>query len=223
MGPNGSGKTTLLNMLVNGASGINLASGVKLGYFSQELDILNEEQTIFENVMETSAYPESFVRLILARLLFRGDAIHKPVSLLSGGERVKCGFGKVFLQDVNVIILDEPTNYLDLDSMEALSQVLQEYPGTLLFVSHDRRFIDQVATDLLIIENCRIKNFQGNYTEYVRWKGAKNNSPSKLMVLETRLADVLGRLSVPSPDDDLEILDTEYRELVREIREIKNS
>lgn len=223
IGPNGSGKTTLLNMLVNGASGVKTASGVKLGYFSQELEILDEEQTILENVMETSIYPESFARLILARLLFRGDAIYKPVSLLSGGERVKCGFGKVFLQDVNVLILDEPTNYLDLDSMEALGQVLEEYPGTVLFVSHDRRFIDQVATDLLIIENYTITSFKGNYTEYEGWKEGQSSTSSKLMVLENRLADVLGRLSVPGPDDNLELLDQEFKELVREIGEIKNS
>lgn len=222
IGANGTGKTTLLNMVVQGAPGIHLAGGVKLGYFSQNLDVLNEDQTILENVTETAAYPSELVRAILARLLFRGDDVHKPVRVLSGGERVKCALAKVFLQDVNFLVLDEPTNYLDIDSMEALASVLQAYAGTVLFVSHDRRFISQVATSVLAVEGRQIVSFTGSYVEYQARKSAKRGLAENLLVLENRLAEISGRLAMPGPNDDPAALEREFMELAAQIRRLKS-
>ncbi|MFY9436000.1 MAG: ATP-binding cassette domain-containing protein, partial [Limnochordia bacterium] len=110
IGPNGCGKSTLLKMIVAGAPGIRLAKGARIGYFSQALDILDENLSILDNVMATSIYDQTTVRVILARLLFKRDDVHKPVAALSGGERVRAAFAKILAQDFNFLILDEPTN-----------------------------------------------------------------------------------------------------------------
>ena len=115
LGPNGCGKSTLLKMILDNEDGIKIAQGAKIGYFSQDMDILKQDLSIIENVMESSIYPESFARLFLARLLFKGDSIYKKVNTLSGGERVKVSFAKILLGDFNLLILDEPTNYLDIN------------------------------------------------------------------------------------------------------------
>src|SRR5699024_10210741 len=114
----------------------------------QNLDILNTQETILENVMATSIQDETTVRTVLARLHFQRDAVFKHVDVLSGGERVKVAFAKLFVSDSNMLILDEPTNFLDITAVEALEQLLTEYDGTLLFVTHDRQFMENIATRL---------------------------------------------------------------------------
>ena len=222
IGPNGSGKTTLLTMIVEGAPGIELAGSVKLGYFSQTLDILDEDKTVLENVEETAVYPRQLVRLVLGRLLFRGDDVNKQVSLLSGGERGKCAFAKICLQDINFLVLDEPTNYLDIDSMEALAGVLKDYGGTVLFVSHDRKFISQVANRILSVEDRKIVSFAGSYAEFqARQKAVEQPVEETLLILENRLADLTSRLSMPGPNDDIEELDRQFKEVAAKLRKIK--
>ena len=132
IGPNGSGKSTLIKMIIVGDEAIKTAQGVKIGYFSQEMDILRKDLSIIENVMEGSIYPENFARLLLARLLFKGESIYKKIDVLSGGERVKVSFAKILLADINILILDEPTNYLDINSLEVVEEALSEYDRTLL-------------------------------------------------------------------------------------------
>ncbi len=166
IGPNGSGKTTLIKMILNGENGICLASSARVGYFSQSLEILDPDLTIIENIMNTSEYHENFVRLLLARLLFKRDDIYKKVSVLSGGERVKTAFAKIFARSNNILIFDEPTNYLDMQSQEALEEVLKEYEGTLIFASHDRKFISNIADSLIIIDEFQLKFFNGTYADY---------------------------------------------------------
>ena len=128
---------------------------------------------------------------------------------------------KVFLADVNFLILDEPTNYLDIDSIEALGSV-QDYAGTVLFVSHDRRFIRQVANRILAVEDQYIVDFAGTYDEYQSRRRSADRSNDKLLVLQNRLAEITGRLAVPGPEDDMELLDQQFRELVEEIRRLKS-
>lgn len=216
IGDNGSGKTTLLKMLVNQHPEIRLAGGAKLGYFAQDLD-LPLEKNVLDYVMEASLAQESQARLILARLLFKQDDVYKSIKVLSGGERVRLALAKIILQDSNLLILDEPTNYLDLTTQEVLAKVLAEYPGTILFVSHARHFINRVAHRLLIIENQQLLTFEGNYQAYQESKIAQNNSHD-LLILKHRLAEVTNRLAVPGPEDDIEQLDREFKELVSLIR-----
>ncbi|NLY43138.1 MAG: ABC-F type ribosomal protection protein [Clostridiaceae bacterium] len=227
IGPNGCGKSTLIKMIVEGDDAIRVAKGAKIGYFSQEMDILKKDASIIENVMESSIYPESFARLLLARLLFRGDSIYKKVDVLSGGERVKVSFAKILLCDINLLILDEPTNYMDINSLEVIEETLREYDRTLLFVSHDRKFVDAIANQIAVIENKKIKMYVGTFTEYL---SERNNYLSKnkeeiqkqIIILNNRLSEVIGRLSVPSKHDDREALDREYHEILNELRKLKD-
>jgi len=227
IGPNGCGKTTLLKMILNQEPPIKIAPNVKIGYFSQELSILEEDKSILDNVMAESVYMESFVRILLSRLLFKGDSVHKKVRVLSGGERVKASFAKIICSDFNLLILDEPTNYLDLNSLEVVEEVLREYEHTLLFVSHDRRFINSVANQIMIIEDHKLKTFKSNYEEYMAGRTEvrdrkKEQIEEEILLLETRLTEVISKISMPSKKDDPELLDAEYHEILKQIRRLKN-
>ncbi len=227
IGPNGCGKTTLLKMIVNQEPPIKIAPNVKIGYFSQELSILEEDKSILDNVMAESVYEESVVRILLARLLFKGDSVHKKIRVLSGGERVKASFAKIICSDFNLLILDEPTNYLDLNSLEAVEEVLRAYEHTLLFVSHDRRFINAVANQIVIIEDHKLKTFKGSYEEYMAVRSEasdrkKEQIEEEILLLETRLTEVISKISMPSQKDDPELLEAEYREILGQIRRLKN-
>ncbi|NLX62291.1 MAG: ABC-F type ribosomal protection protein, partial [Tissierellia bacterium] len=226
IGPNGSGKTTLLRMIMNRDEGIYISEKAKIGYFSQDLNILDESKTILENIMETSIYDEQTVRTILARFLFKRDDVYKKVSVLSGGERVKVSLVKILMSDFNILILDEPTNYLDIYSIEALEEALMAYEGTVLFVSHDRRFIEKIADRIIYIEDNRIKNFNGTWEEYESRKTKVLNEDKKelqerIAILEYRMSEILGKLCMPSKDDDIEALDREYNDILQELKAIK--
>jgi len=226
IGPNGCGKTTLIKMIVNQEDCIKIAPAAKIGYFSQDMNILDEKLTIIENVMENSIYSESFARTLLARLLFKREEVFKRVNVLSGGERVKVSFAKILLEDINLLILDEPTNYLDIKSIEVIEEALKNYDRTILFVSHDRRFISSVADHIMTIENNRIYIFRGSYEEYLekRNQTLRNGTEDKekqIFVLQHRLAEVIGRLSMPSKQDDPEAFDKEYQEILSEMKRLK--
>lgn len=227
MGDNGCGKTTLINMILSGEEKIKVSKALDIGYFSQDLSILDKNKTVLYNVMETSAYNEAFARLILSRLLFKREDIYKEVSVLSGGERVKLSFAKMILTGSNALILDEPTNYLDLYSIEALEEVLKDYNGTVLFVSHDRKFIKKVATDIFTIKNHNINTFTGNYDEYLKFinkpKDANVDAKNEKMILENKLSEIVGRLSMPGKNDDIQELDAEYKRVLQSLREAKQS
>lgn len=227
IGPNGCGKSTLIKMIMENDKSIKVAKGAKIGYFSQDMSILNEELTIIENVMESSMYDETFARILLARLLFKKEDIDKKISVLSGGERVKVSFAKMMLQDINLLILDEPTNYMDINSLEVVENVLKDYGNTILFVSHDRRLIDSVADNIMTIENHKIKIFKGSYKEYLDKKNKsidndKEEIQKQILILQNRLSEVIGRLSMPSKKDDIEALDKEYYEILDKLKRLKS-
>ncbi|WP_080518261.1 ribosomal protection-like ABC-F family protein [Desulfitobacterium hafniense] len=226
MGPNGCGKSTLLKMIINREDSIRVAPSARIGYFSQDLSILDEETSILANVMEESIHEESFVRQLLARLLFKGDAVYKKVNVLSGGERVKASFAKILCQDFNLLILDEPTNYLDINSLEVIEDALQNYERSLLFVSHDRRFISSVANQIMTIENHRIKMFKGGYEDYWAQQNkeggkAKEEIEKEIFILQNRLSEVIGRISMPAKKDNVEELDKEYYAILTEVKRLK--
>lgn len=196
VGDNGTGKSTLIKMILNGESGVRLANGAKIGYFSQELDILDNNLSVLENVMKGSIYAESFVRTLLARLLFKEQDVFKKVRSLSGGERVKASFARIFAKDVNLIILDEPTNYLDINSEEALEKVLKEYEGTVLFVSHDRKFIDEVADRIILLENRTAHIYEGNYSQYLEWEAERSRNKGDPEEQQRKMVEELRELSL---------------------------
>lgn len=141
-----SGEDTSWNL---SAGTISVVPKAKIGIFEQNLSTIDYSKTVLENVIDVSIQQEAVARTILARLLFFENDMKKPASVLSGGERIKLAFAKLFVSRVNLLILDEPTNYLDIPSIEALEEMFSEYEGTLVFVSHDEAFIHSVATDVL--------------------------------------------------------------------------
>ena len=221
VGPNGCGKTTLLKMIMTGNASIQVAAKARIGYFAQGMDDLDLERSILENVMSTSCWEEEQVRLILARLLFCREDVFKPVSIMSGGERTRVSLAKLLVGEANVLFLDEPTNYLDLPSLEALEEVLSEYQGTLLFASHDRQFVDKVATHLLLFEMGKLHCFAGNYSRYLA--GTKEETPNEdketQMILKHRRSEILSRLSVTKDKTEMEKLEQEYRKLSIQAKE----
>ncbi|HYF75285.1 MAG TPA: ABC-F type ribosomal protection protein [Candidatus Nitrosocosmicus sp.] len=228
VGGNGTGKSTLLKLIMGGSDEIKLANGVKSGYFSQGTEILEDELSILENVMKDSVRPEHVARTMLARLLFLRDDVYKKARQLSGGERVRTCFAKIFCSDANVIILDEPTNYLDIYSMEAVENALKLYEGTLFFVSHDRKLISSVADRIIMIEDCKLNTFEGTYAEYAEFnKRAMTNDvldkQKQRLILETKLSEILSRLSMPGKGDDVAQLDMEYKKLLEEIKRLRES
>lgn len=175
IGNNGTGKTTMLKIL-NGlldadAGSFSLGTKVQIGYYDQEHHVLHAEKTIFEEISDT--YPtltETQIRNMLAAFLFTGDDVFKVISSLSGGERGRVSLAKLMLSEANFLILDEPTNHLDIASKEILEEALNSYTGTVLYVSHDRYFINQTATRILDLTNQSVVNYIGDYDYYLEKK-----------------------------------------------------
>ena len=175
IGNNGTGKTTLLkiiNGLVDADEGaVTLGAKVTIGYYDQEQQLLTEENTLFEEISD--AYPDldnTKIRSTLAAFLFTGDDVFKQVSALSGGERGRLALAKLILSPCNFLILDEPTNHLDMTSKEILEQALTRYTGTVLYVSHDRYFVNKTATRILELTDGLFVNYIGNYDYYLEKK-----------------------------------------------------
>lgn len=175
IGNNGTGKTTILkiiNELLDADSGKTiLGSKVLIGYYDQEHHVLTMENTLFEEISDT--YPEmtnTEIRNLLAAFLFTGDDVFKRVSDLSGGERGRMSLAKLMLSKSNFLILDEPTNHLDITSKEILENAINNYDGTVLYVSHDRYFINKTATRILDLKNKNLVNYIGNYDYYLEKK-----------------------------------------------------
>jgi ATP-binding cassette, subfamily F, member 3 len=170
VGPNGCGKTTFLKVIHSltpaTAGTVFWGVGVQRGYFSQDLDNLDYSRTCMEEILEIPGYTKFQAHSLLGRFLFSGDDVHKPLSTCSGGERNRVSLAKLMVAGANVLLLDEPTNHLDLESKAVLEESLGEFPGTVFFVSHDRYFVDQVATKIWEFGPEGVKEYEGNYTEY---------------------------------------------------------
>lgn len=177
IGQNGTGKTTILKILnelvVQDQGEFRLGTNVKIGYYDQEHQVLHMDKTVFAEIAD--AYPkltETRIRTLLAAFLFTGEDVYKKISDLSGGERGRVSLAKLMLSEANFLILDEPTNHLDITSKEILESALLQYEGTVLFVSHDRYFINKTATRILNLTGQKIINYIGNYDYYLQKKDA---------------------------------------------------
>lgn len=213
VGANGAGKTTLANLIAGGAPGVRLAPGTKIGYFAQDPAVnLSLQKTVLENAMQSSILPESLVRTILARLLFRRDDVYKKVAVLSGGEKVKLALAKILVSDANFLILDEPTNYLDLLSLEALETVLRDYEGTMLIISHDRKFLHHVADRVLFIVNNQIETYEGRLGEYLAAPPSPQTETEAAggLALQLKLAEIAGKLAGCRDEQERRRLEQEY-------------
>ncbi|WP_054948716.1 ribosomal protection-like ABC-F family protein [Numidum massiliense] len=282
IGANGSGKTTLMKQLLAGDEAVDRAANVKIGLFEQQLEKLPAAKTVLAYVQEDSVFPQHIVRTTLARLRFYREDVHKKIGVLSGGERVKVAIAKLLTGDYNFLMLDEPTNHLDVEALEALEELIKDYPGTVLFVTHDRRLIENTADSLWMLENGTVHHFSGTYQEWKKQRRGEANAAQRgnvpgdesatrvrasndpatggraaeardghvtddrasntpitnkrapvasatkrddneRLALETKLTELISRLSVPSSKDDLAELEREYARVLAQLKRVKKA
>ncbi len=201
LGPNGAGKTTLLRTIVGElaplAGNLKQGTNLRIGYYAQTHEGLNSQRSVIDEIREVSLLSEEGARTYLGRFQFRGDDVFKSIGVLSGGEKARVALAKLTMQGANFLVLDEPTNHLDLPARQFLEAVLADYDGTLIFVSHDRYFIDAVATDLWIVEGETMRAVEGNYTTYrhrIMQQAARAQAAAKA---SARAAQTQGRSGKP--------------------------
>ena len=186
IGQNGAGKTTLLQNLLHevmsdrgtAPSGgkVKWSENFEIGYYAQDhADDFDVDMTVYDWMYQwrKDEEDEQFVRGVLGQLLFSKDDIKKKVKVLSGGEQGRMLFGKIMMQRPNIIIMDEPTNHLDMESIESLNLALENFEGTLIFVSHDREFVSSLATQIFEISEQKIEHFVGSYNDYLSMKDSQ--------------------------------------------------
>lgn len=174
LGPNGAGKTTLLKTILGELSPVTgkakIGNRVKIGYFSQSYERLDPSQTLLDNFLTEYGYTTEHTRSLLGGMLFHGDDVFKEIGTLSGGQKARLVLLKLVLDGANLLILDEPTNHLDIAAREAVEAALEAFDGTVLLVSHDRYFINEVASRIWEIDNQQVNDYKGNYSFYVEEK-----------------------------------------------------
>ena len=176
LGPSGCGKTTLLRCLVGDlpvdGGEVKWTDSADVGYFAQDhADDFADDMSLFDWMAQWTQGGEQLVRGTLGRMLFSNDEIKKSVKVISGGEQGRMLFGRLILKRPNVLVMDEPTNHLDMESIEALNLALDNYPGTLIFVSHDREFVSSLATRIIELGENGVTDFSGSYDDYLRSQG----------------------------------------------------
>ena len=226
VGPNGVGKSTLLKTIIKElpalAGDIHYGTGIQFGYYDQEQANLKGNKLVLNELWDD--YPqvnEKDIRGILGRFLFTGDDVLKPVSTLSGGEKARVALAKLMMQKANVLLLDEPTNHLDLDSKEVLENALIDYPGTLLFVSHDRYFMNRIATKVVELSASGTTEYLGDYDYYVE-KKLETEELAALDALEAKAKQPEAQASASTSQIDKEAKKLE-RQLVRKNTEIEQA
>ncbi|MCR0203242.1 ATP-binding cassette domain-containing protein [[Clostridium] innocuum] len=219
VGENGSGKTTLLHAIAEGNDAVWKAPRVKIGQLFQQFENLQEDKTVYENAAADSVQGDAVIRGILDRLLFRQQDLSKRVAFLSGGERMRLSFAKLMVSACNLLLLDEPTNYLDLPSIRCMTKLLQNYEGSVLFVSHDAAFIRDVATEVwrlqdgtLYLPQERVNKADKGKKDYERERETRR------MILDMRRSEVVNRLL--QNQGDKEVLEQEYDEIMEKLKNL---
>ena len=234
LGPNGSGKTTILNLIMNelplDSGSITIGSNMKIAYYKQTSNMTYSNKSILDYLWEI--YPkltQTEIRSALAKFLFKGDDVFKSVNALSGGEKARLELLNLMLSESNFLILDEPTNHLDIPSREALENALKDYDGTLLIVSHDRFFINKLATKIYYIDNKKLLEFNGNYdyfistyeknhSETIKSEKVSNNSYKERKEKEAAKRKIANRIT--KIETEMDLLNNKLSEL-QELANIK--
>jgi ATP-binding cassette subfamily F protein 3 len=213
IGDNGTGKTTILKMinkmLAPDTGSITLGTNVQIAYYDQEHQVLHMGKTLFEEIQDT--YPtmtNTQIRNMLAAFLFTEDDVFKKIKNLSGGERGRVSLAKLMLSDANFLILDEPTNHLDIDSKEILENAINNFEGTVLYVSHDRFFINKTATRILDLTKHQIVNYVGNYDYYLEKKEDNERAQLNDTIIAAASSDNTVSASANTPEGQNATSDT---------------
>ncbi len=218
VGSNGVGKTTLMKLIFGQLTPqkgtIRIGQRTTMGYYAQhQVDTLNLEATVYDEVASTAAPSHrSKIREVLGLFQFSGEDIYKKIPVLSGGEKARVSLAKILLSPVNFLIMDEPTNHLDLTSKEALEEALSQYEGTLLVISHDRYFLDKLVNRVVELEARKLKEYSGNYSEYLE----KREADIRSLQGSGKKSD--GGMPIPTR----QILNKERNRLKREIEQLEN-
>ncbi|WP_099223346.1 ribosomal protection-like ABC-F family protein [Listeria costaricensis] len=219
-GVNASGKTSLLRAIIGEDSALRLSPDVTIGYFDQELRNLDKAATVLENIQKANVHEDKVALDVLGSLHFDQEDWQKPVQVLSGGERVKLSLAMLLTQGANFLILDEPTNYLDIEALEALEQMIASYEGAVLFVSHDRMFTEKVAEKMLLIEEKELRLIDQPPDVYKKEKEEPQVEEDKLL-LTLRQSEIAAKLMEPQLSEaEKKALDEEYFEIVRKLKHI---
>jgi ATP-binding cassette, subfamily F, member 3 len=225
IGPNGCGKTTFLKMLLGEESSdsgiVELGANVKAAYLPQKITFKNEELTVLECFREDIFILEGKAREYLSKFMFYGSSVFKKVKHLSGGEKIRLKLGKLLYEDVNLFILDEPTNHLDIYSIETFEEALEEFKGTIFFISHDRYFINKMGERVVAVENNTLKSYPGNYDYYKSKKAEQSTIVPEEPVLRNEKVKKL-RIADESVKKESERIKTQLKvEMIEnEIKEI---
>lgn len=217
LGPNGSGKTTLLRM-IREQDNIWVHPKLNIGYYSQTEDMLDISRNILDNLTDTSIYDETMTRIILSRLGFKQDDVYKKVAVLSDGERAKVKLAKLLTADFNYLILDEPTNFLDIKALESLEAFLKAYDRPCLFVTHDVAFINHIATSILMIKDKKIIDFKGNLEAYHKSHkkiSTDDRRTGDSLLRDFRISAINARLSMDIPEKERLALTAAYNDLIK--------
>jgi ATP-binding cassette subfamily F protein 3 len=207
IGPNGSGKTTFLKTILNKvaplAGEVRWGTKVQVGYYAQQLDDLDPRNEIIMEMRRVAASTATAgeLRGFLAKFLFTGDDVYKKVIDLSGGEKGRLALAKLIYSRVNVLVLDEPTNHLDIPSREALEEALDSYSGTIITISHDRYFLDRIATQILALDGeGDAEHYDGDYTQYHDWKAEKKREEAARAAKAKAVAPERARTNASEPE-----------------------
>ncbi|ADD01843.1 ABC transporter related protein [Thermoanaerobacter italicus Ab9] len=218
LGPNGIGKSSLLKILVgeidNFEGEIKFGTNIITGYYEQEFKSLHDEKTVIDEIWDENPYlTQTEVRTLLASFLFKEEDVFKTVSVLSGGEKARLSLLKLILSKANFLLMDEPTNHLDLKAKEVLEEALLDYSGTLLFVSHDRYFIDKIATKVMVLTPQGVEVYLGNYSYYIEKKNQLNEKQeetikkTKTQIKNERYKERLAKLKLKQQKEYLKNLE----------------
>lgn len=227
VGRNGVGKSTLLKGIVGKIpldGNIIISPSSKIGYFSQELEELNLKSTILQELKSVNS-DESYVRTLLGCMLFRRDDVYKRIENLSYGERVRVTFLKLLLEENNLLILDEPTNFLDIPTREVIEDALMDFEGSILFVSHDRYFVEKIADEIWELSNNKLIQYLGNYSYYLDKKKISQSKDdydmeSEILKLEMQLSHISFKL-MNCKENEKEELEKKYLEIAETLKKVK--
>ncbi|OPA77695.1 ABC transporter ATP-binding protein [Paenibacillus selenitireducens] len=230
IGPNGAGKSTLLKLMIGelepSLGSVKHHPQLRIGYFSQELENLDESGSILDSLLDLPNMTQTYARTILGCFLFSRDDVFKQIKDLSMGERCRVAFIKLYFSDAQMLVLDEPTNYLDIVTREKIEEAFREYPGAIVMVSHDRYLVSQLANRIVEIEKGHVRVFNGSYPEFTGYKKrllepqGKREDADRLQLLELALTQLM---NTEEGSMDSTVLLSQIRQLKEEINQLKST
>lgn len=225
LGPNGSGKTTALRSIVGEipllSGRVDWGTNVRVAYYAQGHEGLDPSRTVLDTILHDQPMGEEAARTLLGRFLFSQDDVFKQVSALSGGERSRLALARLTLERANFMVLDEPTNHLDIQAREALEAALDEYDGTILFVSHDRFFIDRIANRIWALEDGGIQEYLGNYTDMLRERERRGAGAEPATTPKEESPEAPATRERPQRRRDQRQIDKELRDVEKELNALE--